>query len=46
MLEIQSAKIQEKLSQKKKKTLSIDEMRIMMSQNPEFLEMETGDEEE
>ncbi|WP_455143063.1 DUF7121 family protein [Candidatus Hodarchaeum mangrovi] len=46
MLEIQSAKIQEKLSQKKKKTLSIDEMRIMMSQNPEFLEMDTIDEEE
>ncbi|MFX0185191.1 MAG: hypothetical protein ACFE95_19085, partial [Candidatus Hodarchaeota archaeon] len=40
MLEAQSAKIQEKLSLKKKKTLSIEEMRIMMTQNPDFLDLE------
>ena len=39
MIEEQSAIIQEKLSHKKKKTLSIEEMRIMMTQNPDFLEM-------
>ncbi|NHJ01969.1 MAG: hypothetical protein EAX86_07470 [Candidatus Heimdallarchaeota archaeon] len=37
MIEEQSAIIKEKLSQKKKKTLSIEEMRIMMTQNPDFL---------
>ncbi|MHA2244606.1 MAG: DUF7121 family protein [Candidatus Hodarchaeales archaeon] len=47
MLEVQSAKIREKLSQTRKKTLSIEEMRIMMDQNPDFLEVDTfGDEEE
>ncbi|MHA1214502.1 MAG: DUF7121 family protein [Candidatus Hodarchaeales archaeon] len=46
MLEIQSAKIQKKLSQRKKKTLSIEEMRIMMTQNPDFLELDSVDNEE
>ena len=47
MLEVQSAKIRVKLSQTKKKTLSIEEMRIMMTQNPDFLEIGSiGDEEE
>jgi uncharacterized coiled-coil DUF342 family protein len=41
MIEEQSAIIQEKLSHKKKKTLSIEEMRIMMTQNPDFLEMDS-----
>lgn len=43
MLEEQSEIIKEKLSHKKKKTLSIEEMRIMMTQNPDFLEL-TNDE--
>jgi uncharacterized coiled-coil DUF342 family protein len=46
MLEAQSAKIQEKLSHKKKKTLSIEEMRIMMTQNPDFLDLESSEDEE
>ncbi|MFX0150560.1 MAG: hypothetical protein ACFFAJ_07280 [Candidatus Hodarchaeota archaeon] len=46
MLEVQSAKIQEKLSHKKKKTLSIEEMRIMMTQNPDFLDLESSEDEE
>ncbi|UCE15035.1 MAG: hypothetical protein JSV04_07610 [Candidatus Heimdallarchaeota archaeon] len=46
MLEEQSEKIRKKLSQTKKKTLSIDEMRIMMTQNPDFLEESPVDEEE
>jgi len=44
MLEEQSEIIKEKLSHKKKKTLSIEEMRIMMTQNPDFLEL-TNDED-
>jgi len=46
MLEEQSAKIREKLSQTKKKTLSIEEMRILMTQNPDFLESSPDHEEE
>ncbi|MFX0084572.1 MAG: hypothetical protein ACFFAU_02780 [Candidatus Hodarchaeota archaeon] len=46
MLEEQSAIIKEKLSLKKKKTLSIEEMRIMMTQNPDFLEMGTDEDVE
>lgn len=46
MLEEQSAKIQAKLSQKKKKTLSIEEMRIMMTSKPDFLELDSNNEEE
>lgn len=46
MLEAQSAKIREKLSHTKKKTLSIEEMRIMMTQNPDFLESSPDREEE
>ncbi|MFX0014223.1 MAG: hypothetical protein ACFFB2_07010 [Promethearchaeota archaeon] len=46
MLEVQSAKIREKLSQTKKKTLSIEEMRIMMTQNPDFLEINSASDEE
>jgi hypothetical protein len=46
MLEEQSAKIREKLSQTKKKTLSIEEMRILMTQNPDFLESSPDIEEE
>ncbi|MHA2226793.1 MAG: DUF7121 family protein [Candidatus Hodarchaeales archaeon] len=46
MLEFQSAKISAKLSQSKKKTLSIEEMRIMMTQNPEFLEQTPVEDEE
>ncbi len=45
MLEEQSVKIQEKLSHKKRKTLSIEEMRIMMTQNPEFLDLNADDDE-
>jgi uncharacterized coiled-coil DUF342 family protein len=37
LLEEQKAIIQEKLSTKKKKVLSIEEMRIMMTQDPDFL---------
>ncbi|MHA2304780.1 MAG: DUF7121 family protein [Candidatus Hodarchaeales archaeon] len=43
MLEEQSEIIKEKLSHKKKKTLSIEEMRIMMTQNPDFLESESNE---
>ncbi len=46
MLETQSAKISEKLSQSKKKTLSIEEMRIMMTHHPDFLESTPNKEEE
>ncbi|MFW9854043.1 MAG: hypothetical protein ACFFFG_03255 [Candidatus Thorarchaeota archaeon] len=46
MLEEQSEKIKERLSQKKKKTLSIEEMRIMMTQTPDFLDLSLSDEEE
>ena len=46
MLEEQSARIREKLSQTKKKTLSIEEMRIMMTQNPDFLEINSINDEE
>jgi uncharacterized coiled-coil DUF342 family protein len=37
LLEEQKAIIQEKLSAKKKKVLTFEEMRIMMTQNPDFL---------
>lgn len=46
MLEEQSEIIKEKLSHKKKKTLSIEEMRIMMTQNPDFLEIELNEKDE
>ena len=46
MLEVQSEKIRQKLSQTKKKTLSIEEMRIMMTQNPDFLEGDSSNDEE
>ncbi len=46
MIEEQSAIIKEKLSHKKKKTLSIEEMRIMMTQNPDFLGSEMAIDEE
>lgn len=46
MLEEQSEKIRKKLSQTKKKTLSIDEMRIMMTQNPDFLDDKSSNREE
>ncbi len=46
MLEEQSEIIKEKLSHKKKKTLSIEEMRIMMTQNPDFLELTEDIDEE
>ena len=46
MLEVQSEKIRQKLSQTKKKTLSIEEMRIMMTQNPDFLEGDSFNDEE
>ncbi|MFW9777317.1 MAG: hypothetical protein ACFFE8_00605 [Candidatus Heimdallarchaeota archaeon] len=46
MLEEQSEKIKERLSQKKKKTLSIEEMRIMMTQTPDFLDLSLSDDEE
>lgn len=45
MIEEQSAKIREKLSQTKKKTLSIEEMRILMTQNPDFLDSTSEREE-
>ncbi len=46
ILEEQKAIIQEKLSSKKKKVLSIEEMRIMMSQDPDFLSSDDVLEEE
>lgn len=46
MLEEQSEIIKERLSRKKKKTLSIEEMRIMMTQNPDFLDLDASIEEE
>ncbi|PWI47946.1 hypothetical protein CEE45_09225 [Candidatus Heimdallarchaeota archaeon B3_Heim] len=46
ILEEQKAIIQEKLSSKKKKVLSIEEMRIMMSQDPDFLSNDDVLEEE
>ncbi|MHA2289503.1 MAG: DUF7121 family protein [Promethearchaeota archaeon] len=46
ILEEQKAIIQEKLSSKKKKVLSIEEMRIMMNQDPDFLSSDEMLEEE
>jgi hypothetical protein len=37
LLEEQKAIIEEKLSTKKKKVLTFEEMRIMMTQDPDFL---------
>ena len=45
MIEEQSEIIKERLSHKKKKTLSIEEMRIMMTQTPDFLDSTISDDE-
>lgn len=45
MLSEQTEKIQEKLSKTKKKALSMDEMRILMSQDPDYLGFNAAEEE-